>query len=131
VAASRAVFEQGRADEAAALLDGLAAEGGEAALRVKIMAGALRGRIAAARGAHGGAVRLARQAAALSDGTDDPCLSGDARFDLAIVARAAGRPAEAAAAGAAALARYEAKGAALPAGRVRDWLAAEGGQGSD
>jgi class 3 adenylate cyclase/tetratricopeptide (TPR) repeat protein len=128
-AAARAVFDQGRAAEAATLLDELEAEGADLVLRTRIWTEALRGRIAAAQGSPDAALRFARRAAGLSDETDDPCLAADALVDLAVVALAAGRDTEAVAAGTAALQRFEAKGATLPASRVRDWLAGHSQRG--
>jgi hypothetical protein len=61
----------------------------------------------------------------LSDSTQDLYLQGDVWTDLAIVLRAANDP-EATAAAQTALARYESKGAALPAVRTRRWLSAPG-----
>ena len=100
--------------------------GGEASPRLRIAVTALRARVALANGETGPAVTLARQAGALAAGTDDLYLAGETLFDQAIVLRAAGLGEEAAAAGSLALARFEAKGAALPAGRVRAWLARAG-----
>lgn len=121
-AAARAVFDQGRAGEAAAMLGRIEAKAEGALLRTQIVTDALRGRLASAAGSHDRAVAVARRAAELSGGTDDPCLAGAALFDLAVVTKAAGQSAEAAEAAAAALERFEAKGASLPAGRVYEWL---------
>lgn len=55
---------------------------------------------------------------------DDLCLTGETLLDLAVVLEAAGMTERARAEGAEALRMFEAKGAALPAGRVREWLAA-------
>ncbi|MFE6745221.1 AAA family ATPase [Kitasatospora purpeofusca] len=94
--------------------------------RARLGATALRGRLASARGDHAEAVAAATAARRLSEGSDDPCLVGETLFDLAIVLRAAGRAGRATAEGTEALRMFEAKGAALPAGRVRAWLAAGG-----
>ncbi|MFJ4667577.1 AAA family ATPase [Kitasatospora purpeofusca] len=94
--------------------------------RALLGATALRGRLASARGDHTEAVAAATAARRLSEGSDDPCLVGETLFDLAIVLRAAGRAGRATAEGTEALRMFEAKGAALPAGRVRAWLAAGG-----
>jgi class 3 adenylate cyclase/tetratricopeptide (TPR) repeat protein len=119
---ARAVFEQGRAAEAEAMLATVADQADDLDLRTRIGLTALRGRIASQEGSHEMALSLARRAGELTGGADDPCLAGDALFDLAIVARAAGQAGEAAAAAAAALQRFDGKGAVLPASRVRDWL---------
>ncbi|MFF7588513.1 AAA family ATPase [Kitasatospora purpeofusca] len=94
--------------------------------RARLCATALRGRLASARGDHTEAVAAATAARRLSEGSDDPCLVGETLFDLAIVLRAAGQAGRATAEGTEALRMFEAKGAALPAGRVRAWLAAGG-----
>jgi hypothetical protein len=87
--------------------------------RARIEATALRGRIASVGGRHHEGVAAAREAQVLSEGTDDLCLAGQTLADLAIVLRMAGMPEEAAAAGEAAAAKFEAKGATLLAQRVR------------
>ncbi|WP_053650373.1 AAA family ATPase [Streptomyces sp. XY431] len=92
--------------------------------RARLGATALRGRLASARGDHSEAVAAATAARRLSEGSDDPCLVGETLLDLAIVLRAAGQAERATAEGTEALRMFEAKGAALPAGRVRAWLAA-------
>ncbi len=92
--------------------------------RARLGATALRGRIASARGRHTEAVAAATAARRLSEGSDDPCLVGETLLDLAIVLRAAGEADRATAEGTEALRMFEAKGATLPARRVRAWLAA-------
>ncbi|WP_406095722.1 AAA family ATPase [Kitasatospora purpeofusca] len=138
VAIARELFAQGRTEAAAAALAALdpadrpsrddersdARDGGNP--RARLGATALRGRLASARGDHGGAVAAATAARRLSEGSDDPCLVGETLLDLAIVLRAAGEAERATAEGTAALRMFEAKGATLPAGRVRAWLAAGG-----
>ncbi|MER7706988.1 AAA family ATPase [Kitasatospora sp. NPDC097605] len=128
VAIARELFAQGRTGAAATALDLLdagddAAGGGNP--RARLGAAALRGRIASARGRHTEALAAAEEARALSAGCDDPCLVGETLLDRAIVLRAAGRAGRATAEGTEALRMFEAKGAILPAGRVRAWLAAE------
>jgi class 3 adenylate cyclase len=130
---ARELLAQDRVAAAAAALDAVGpvdgaggAGGGEASPRLRIAVTALRARVAVASGDTGEAVTLARQAGALAAGTDDPYLAGEILFDQAIVLRGAGLGEEAEAAGGLALARFEAKGAALPAGRVRAWLAGAG-----
>ncbi|MFD8697906.1 AAA family ATPase [Kitasatospora purpeofusca] len=143
VAIARELFAQGRTEAAAAALaaldppEGLDQGPGERSgggdgdrgggnPRALLGATALRGRLASARGDHTEAVAAATAARRLSEGSDDPCLVGETLFDLAIVLRAAGRAGRATAEGTEALRMFEAKGAALPAGRVRAWLAAGG-----
>jgi hypothetical protein len=82
----------------------------------------LSARIAARRGVHGEALGYARKAAALSEDVDDLRLSADISFTLSIVHRDAGLIEEATNSANAALDRYLAKGAALPAARVSEWL---------
>ncbi|MFE6869726.1 AAA family ATPase [Kitasatospora sp. NPDC057692] len=145
VAIARELFAQGRTDAAAAALDllggdpvdgaddgavGSAADGtavdpaGAGNPRARLGAAALRGRIASARGRHAEALAAAEAARALSAGSDDPCLVGETLLDRAMVLRAAGQAERATAEGTEALRMFEAKGATLPAGRVRAWLAA-------
>ncbi|MGW4645783.1 AAA family ATPase [Kitasatospora sp. NPDC004289] len=123
VAIARALFDQGRIAEAAASLP----EDGAAPLRALIGAAALRGRIASALGRHQEALAAADAARVLATGADDPCLVGGVLFDLAVVRRAAGRAQPARDAGTAAVRAFEAKGAVLPADRVRAWLGTLGG----
>ena len=78
-----------------------------------------------ARGEHADAERLAREAVAISERTDDsPVSQGDALCDLAEVLDAAGRRDEAVAALAQALDRYERKPIIPVARRVREQLEA-------
>ncbi|WTT38550.1 AAA family ATPase [Kitasatospora sp. NBC_00085] len=122
VAIARELFAQGRAAAAASALDRIDQEGEAASLRARLGSAALRGRIASARGCHEEAVTEALAARSMVAGSDDLCLTGETLFDLAIVLRAAGLTERAMAEGAEALRRFEAKGATLPAGRVRAWL---------
>lgn len=122
---ARELFEQGRPDQAARALDRVETDGELSSLRARIAAAALRGRIASAIGQPEQAIAAAVAARSLSDGTDDLCLAGETTFDLAIVLRAAGRVREARSSGLAALHNFEAKGATMLAGRVRDWLSAD------
>ena len=79
--------------------------------------------VAAHRGEHAEAERLAREALTYSQQTDQPRFQGDAYYDLAEVLQAAGRREEAAAAWHEALDRYERKGIIPLARRVRERLA--------
>jgi hypothetical protein len=97
--------------------------------RTRIASAALRARIASARGAHDDALAEATAACALAARSDDLALAGETFFDLAIVLRAAGATGRATEEAATALAKFEAKGAALPAARVRDWLTARKEEG--
>ncbi|MFJ6135223.1 AAA family ATPase [Kitasatospora sp. NPDC092286] len=130
VAIARELFAQGRVAVAASALDRIDRDAGTAGLRARLGSAALRGRIASARGRHEEAVAEAMAARSLAAGSDDLCLTGEALFDLAIVLRAAGTTGRATAEGTEALRRFEAKGATLPAARVRAWLdAGEPGPG--
>jgi class 3 adenylate cyclase/tetratricopeptide (TPR) repeat protein len=131
VTIARELFDQGRTAAAALALDGIEADDEVTSHRARIVAAALRSRIASARGRHDEAVVLARKAQTLSDGTDDLCLAGQTLADLAAVLRAAGRPAEASAAGTDAVRKFEAKGATLLAERIRAWLPGQGPEDSD
>ncbi|MFF7458209.1 AAA family ATPase [Kitasatospora sp. NPDC008115] len=137
VAIARELFAQGRTAAAAAALkammplddgdgDGDDEDSGDGGgnPRARLGAAALRGRIASARGRHAEALAAAESARTLSAGCDDPCLVGETLLDRAIVLRAAGLAERATAEGTEALRMFEAKGATLPAGRVRAWLAA-------
>jgi class 3 adenylate cyclase/tetratricopeptide (TPR) repeat protein len=79
--------------------------------------------VAAHRGEHTEAERLAREALTYCQQTDSPRLQGNAYYDLGEVLQAAGRRAEAAAAWREALDRYERKGIVPLARRVRARLA--------
>ncbi|MFG2332646.1 adenylate/guanylate cyclase domain-containing protein [Streptomyces sp. NPDC048604] len=83
----------------------------------------LHARIAAARGDHETAARLAARALAAAARTDSPIVQGVAALDFARTADALGRPADAADAAAQARRRFAAKGH-LPAVRQADALAA-------
>jgi class 3 adenylate cyclase/tetratricopeptide (TPR) repeat protein len=120
---ARALFEQGRPEEARAALEGLVMSQQAMDLRTQVMVKALRGRLASAGGAD--AVALAREAAGLAGRTQDPCLQSDVLFDLARVLQEEGIADEAAAAAAAALAHSEEKGAETAAERIRHWCAAQ------
>jgi tetratricopeptide (TPR) repeat protein len=80
--------------------------------------------VAAHRGEHAEAERLAREALTYSQQTDSPRVQADAYYDLAEVLQAAGRRDEAAAAWQEALDRYERKGIIPLARRTRERLAA-------
>ena len=80
--------------------------------------------VAAHRGEHTEAERLAREALAYSQQTDSPRLQGNAYYDLGEVLQAAGRREEAAAAWHEALDRYEGKGIIPYVRRTRERLSA-------
>jgi hypothetical protein len=128
VAIARELFEQGQLAAAELAVAQAGRDGEVTSLRARIAAQALRARIASARERHHDAVAAATAARELSSGTDDLCLTGETLFDLAIVLAGAGMTPEAVAAGDCALREFEAKGAALLAGRVRDWLSGARGE---
>ena len=77
----------------------------------------------AASGKHAEAERLAREAVAIAERTDNPSHQGEALCDLAEVLAAAGRTEEAAAALEHALERYERKRNLAMAAQARERLA--------
>lgn len=119
---ARELLSQDRVDAAEAALDRIVSGRADLGLRTQIVVNSLSARIAARRGAHSEALGYARKAAALSEDIDDLRLSADISFTLSIVHRDAGLIEEATSSANAALDRYLAKGAALPAARVREWL---------
>ncbi|MEU6428613.1 adenylate/guanylate cyclase domain-containing protein [Microbispora sp. NPDC046973] len=123
--AARELLRQGRHPEAARELDRLRDAGGRLQARGELTLLALSARVSALDGDHGAAGALAARAEELLAGTDDPCLRGDVLADLAEVHRSAGRPGAADRAAARALRDYAAKGAELPARRVRRWIEEE------
>ncbi|MEV7801980.1 AAA family ATPase [Microbispora sp. NPDC088329] len=123
--AARELLRQGHHSEAARELDRLRAEDGRLQARGELILAALGARLASLDGDHGTADALAARAEELLTRTDDPCLRGDVLADLAQVHRAAGRTGPAARAAARALHGYAAKGAELPARRVRQWIEEE------
>ncbi len=125
VAIARELFRQGRAGAAALALDRIEAGAPVMSTRARIAATGLRTRIAAASGRHKQALALARDAEERGAETDDPCLAAQALTDFAVAARAAGQARDARRAGRDALRLLAAKGADLPAARLRDWLDAD------
>ncbi|WP_432868279.1 AAA family ATPase [Microbispora rosea] len=123
--AARELLRQGRHPEAVRELDRLRAAGGRLQARGELTLLALSARVASLDGDHGAADALAARAEDLLARTDDPCLRGDVLADLAVAHRAAGRTGAADRAAARALGDYAAKGAELPARRVRRWIEEE------
>jgi class 3 adenylate cyclase/tetratricopeptide (TPR) repeat protein len=119
---ARALFEQGRITESQALLDQLAADGIAASTRTEVMVKALRGRLGSMAGAKVNAIAEARKAVQMAGTTQDPCLQGEALFDLAVTLLSAGHADEAYRTAASAVERYQQKGAAMPAAQVRRWV---------
>ncbi|CAG7645006.1 ATP-binding protein [Actinacidiphila bryophytorum] len=137
IAIARELFAQGKLAAAASALgqagsgstEGTGSNDVAPSPRTRIASAALRARIASARGAHDDALAEATAACVLAARSDDLTLAGETFFDLAVVLHAAGATGRATEEAATALGKFEAKGAALPAARVRDWLTArkEGG----
>ncbi|NUR88937.1 MAG: AAA family ATPase [Nonomuraea sp.] len=101
-----------------------AGEAGPRQLRGELTAAAVRARIASLDGDHDRALDQADRLDALLADTDDPCLHGDALFEIAQIRRDAGRDPVAAARRA--LDAYLSKGAALMVRRVRGWMSETG-----
>jgi len=121
---AQALYELGRLEEAEEWARKGSDMGDRDDMATQIMAGQVRAKVLARRGQRIEAERLAREAMAWSDGTNSPVGQGDVRSDLAEVLELEGRREEATAALHEALERYERKGALVPAGRVRERLAA-------
>jgi class 3 adenylate cyclase/tetratricopeptide (TPR) repeat protein len=118
---ARELLSQGRDDAAGEVLGQILSRG-DLGLRTRIVVNSLSARLAARRGAHEEALGYARQAMDLSEGVDDLRLSAETLFILSIVQHDAGRTEAAVGSATAALDRYTAKGATLPAARVKGWL---------
>jgi class 3 adenylate cyclase/tetratricopeptide (TPR) repeat protein len=121
---AEALYRLGRLDEAEEWARKGAELGGRDDASTQLLACQVQAKVLARRGQHAEAERLAREAVTIADGTQGSILQADARRDLAEVLEVAGRRDEAAAALADALARYERKGAVVPAEQVRTRLAA-------
>jgi tetratricopeptide (TPR) repeat protein len=119
---ARELLSQDQVNAAAEALDRITSSGADLGLRTQIVVNSLSARIAARRGAHEEALSYGQTALELSEDVDDLRLSAEVLFTLGIVQRAAGLIEEATSSVGAALDRYVAKGAALPAARVRAWL---------
>jgi hypothetical protein len=121
VAIALELFEQAKVGAAERALDEVEIDESTTSLRTRIAAEALRAKIASAQLRHDDAVIAASRAQELAAGTDDLCLAGQTLFDLAVVLAGAGMAAQAAAESMNAVRKFEAKGAMLLAGRVREW----------
>lgn len=121
-AIAQELLGQDRVDAAEEALGRIISSGADLGLRTQIVVNSLSARIAARRGIHEEALGYARKAAELTEDVDDLRLSAEILFTLGIVQRDAGLIEEATRSASAALDRYVAKGAALPAARVREWL---------
>jgi class 3 adenylate cyclase/tetratricopeptide (TPR) repeat protein len=115
---SQALYAQARLEEADAVVLSAAAAVTTYDLYTQAMWRATRALILASAGEPGQAERLAREAVALSRGTDWPNLAGDSLLVLAEVLAAGGRTAEATACAGEALRRYREKGNEISARRA-------------
>ena len=121
---ARELLSQDRVDAADEALGRIVSSGVDPGLHTRIVMNSLSARICARRGEYSDALGYARTAMELSEDVDDLRLSAEISFTQATVQRAAGLVDEAAGSAQAALEQYLAKGAALPAARVRQWLTA-------
>jgi class 3 adenylate cyclase/tetratricopeptide (TPR) repeat protein len=107
---AHALIEQGRLDEAEEMVSASELAGAEDDVSTQVLARSARARIESGRGGSEEAERLARDAVALSETTDDLNMRGDTLVDLATVLVAAGDRQGAGEAFDAALELYGAKG---------------------
>jgi DNA-binding SARP family transcriptional activator len=119
---ARALEEQGQADEALRFSEISSRIAAEDDLSPQVQWRAARAKTLAGFGEISEAERLAREAVMLASQSDFLVLRGDALLVLGEVLVVAGRPAEAAAAGEAALQLYEQKENSISAGRARVFL---------
>ena len=120
---ARAVYEQGRYDEAYAFTEASAEAAALEDVVTQIAWRAVRARILVGQGRIGEGEKLAREAVALAERTDLPSDRGDALLDLAEVFRTSARLEEAGAAVRRALSLYERKGNLVRAEKARSLLA--------
>ena len=121
---ARALFALDRLDEADAWAGRAAELGASEDAFTQMIWRQVRAKVLARRGEPAEAERLAREAVAICDETDELDAQGDAYADLAEVLLLAGRAEESAEALEQALARYERKGNVVMAARTRDRLEA-------
>ncbi len=119
----RAIYEQGRYDEAYAFTEASAEAAAAEDIVTQIAWRAVRARILAGQGRIGEGEQLAREAVGLAERTDLPSDRGDAFLDLAEVLRTSARLEEAEAAVRRALSLYERKGNLVGADKARSLLA--------
>jgi class 3 adenylate cyclase/tetratricopeptide (TPR) repeat protein len=93
---ARALFEQGRLDEAVAVVSDVRGEAADDDVETQALWRQVEARVAAERGALDEAERLAAESIARLDETDAPVMRADARLDAAVILAAAARPDEAA-----------------------------------
>jgi len=119
----RAVYEQGRYDDAFALLAAIDEAPAPTDREWQIKRTGIPARLLARRGELDQALKLAREGVALAADSEFVVLHADVLLDLAEVLRLAGRAEEASAAAAEAVSLYERKGNVASARRARDLLA--------
>jgi tetratricopeptide (TPR) repeat protein len=119
---ARPVYEQGRYDDALALVEGIDEIPAPADREWEIKRWGIRARLLARDGEAEEAERCARRGVAAGADTDLLWFHADALIDLTEVLRMSGRPEEAARAAAEALALYERKGIVPSAARTRALL---------
>jgi tetratricopeptide (TPR) repeat protein len=120
---ARAYYALGRIEEAEAWAGRAAELGTSDDVLAQILWRPVKAKVLARRGEHAEAERLAREAVALSEGTDALNMQGEAYADLAEVLAVADRPNDSAEALEQALARYQWKENVVMAERVRARLA--------
>jgi ATP/maltotriose-dependent transcriptional regulator MalT len=120
---ARAVFAQGRTDEAEQLAQQSARLTAAGDLLTHILWRGVQARVLATRGQLDAAEELAREAVALAEQTDFVVYRGDALVDLAHILQRAGRVNQAADAAAAGLQLHEQKGNLVAAAKIRADLA--------
>jgi predicted ATPase len=116
---ARAVFAQGRVDEAEELAQRSAKLAATGDLLTQVLWRGVQARVLARRGRLDGAEEFAREAVALAEQTDFVVYRGDALVDLAHILHDAGRTEEAAAAAAGGLQLHEHKGNLVTAAKIR------------
>jgi len=119
----QALYELDRLDEANEWAGRAAETGGSDDLLTQHLWRRVRAKVLARRGEHAEAERLAREAVAISEETDQLVVQGDVYADLAEVLSLAGRPQEAADALGQALECYERKGNVVSTQRAQGRLA--------
>jgi tetratricopeptide (TPR) repeat protein len=120
----RPVYEQGRYEDARALVEAIDEVPAPADAEWQIKRRGVHARLLARDGRMDDAERLAREGVAFAEGTDQLWFHGDALIDLAEVLRIAGRLEEAARAAEDALRLFERKGIGVSAVRARDLIEA-------
>ena len=121
---AEALCQQGRFDDASTMASFSADVAAPDDVYTQVALRRVRGKVHSWFRRHDAAEATCREAVDLSRTEDDPTDQANALSDLALVLRAAGRDAEAIAAGTEALALYERKGNVVSAARTRQSLAA-------